>query len=206
MDGNSSRGWKGGSGLGTQSPSPGRYVVSFEFAGQRTGDQTFEIVPNPFSRSIVARWVFLDTKSGGDIHERGALLHIENKTDRVLRFAKPGLLGSEVWLLVREPQPPSSESTFVPQSALLRADEAPSYSLDRLDWSNQSSWPMVTVPAGGSVDRNLVLQSAYSFRVGLEYEVTIDTVLTVFVGERDDADAQLFPLRIPVGETARFRW
>jgi len=65
---------------------------------------------------------------------------------------------------------------------------------------------MVTVPAGGSADRNLALQSAYAFRDGHEYEVTISTVLTVFVGERDDADAQLFPLRIPVSGTTRFRW
>jgi hypothetical protein len=51
-----------------------------------------------------------------------------------------------------------------------------------------------------------MLQSAYSFRDGQEYEVTISSVLTLFIGERDDADAQLFPLRIPVSVTARFRW
>ena len=65
---------------------------------------------------------------------------------------------------------------------------------------------MITVPGGGSVDRSLALQSAYSFREGQEYEFTISTVLTVFVGEPDDADAQLSPLRIPVSGTVRFRW
>ena len=45
---------------------------------------------------------FGDTKSGGDIHARGVLLHVENKSDRVLRFAKPGLIGSEVWLNVKQ--------------------------------------------------------------------------------------------------------
>ncbi|MGA2588982.1 MAG: hypothetical protein ABSH32_03630 [Bryobacteraceae bacterium] len=206
IDGNPTRGWKGGWGFGKQPPVPGRYVVSFECAGQRTGDQTFEIVPNPFSGSIEARWVFFDTKSGGGLHARGAVLHIENKTGRVLRFAKPGLSGSEVFLDVRQFQPALSESTFVPQSALLRADEIPSFSFDRLEWSDLSSWPMITVPDRGSVDRSLMLQSAYSFRDGQEYEVTISSVLTLFIGERDDADAQLFPLRIPVSVTARFRW
>jgi hypothetical protein len=205
-DGDPSRSWKGGWGFGSQSPSIGHYVVSFEFAGQRTADQTFEVVPNPFAGSIEARWVFVDTKSGGDIHLRGAFLHIENKTGRVLHFAKPGLSGSEVWLHVQQSQPPSSAHTNVPSSALLRADEIPSFTLDRLEWSNQASWPMVTVPDGSSVDCNLSLQSAYPFHDGHEYEVTISDVLTVFVGERDDVDAQLFPLRIPVSGTARFRW
>ena len=206
VDGDPSRGWNGGWGFGSQPPSLGRYLVSLEWAGQRTPDQSFEVVPSPFSRSIEARWVFLDTKSGGDIHSRGVLLHVENKSDRVLRFAKPGLMGSFVWLTVKQFQPPSSESTFVPQAALLQDDEVPSFSFDRLDWSNQSRWPMITVPGGGSVDRSLTLQSVYSFREGQEYEFTIGTVLTVFVGEPDDADAQLSPLRIPVSGTVRFRW
>jgi hypothetical protein len=89
---------------------------------------------------------------------------------------------------------------------MLAADEIPSFSLDNLDWDNQSRWPMITVPAGGSTDRGVPLESSYSFRNGREYEIAISTVLTVFVGERDDRDAQLFPLRLPVSRTARIRW
>jgi hypothetical protein len=205
-DGDPSRSWQGGWGFGTRTPSVGRYVVSFEFAGQKTADQTFEVIPNPFAGRIEAHWIFVHTKSGGDVHSRGVLLHIENRTGRVLHFGKPGLSGSEVWVHVKQFQPPSSDHTFIPSSALLQADEIPSFSLDRLDWRNQSRWPMIAVPIDGSVDRNLVLDAAYPFRGGQEYEVTLSTVLTVFVGERDDADAQLFPLRIPVSESVRFRW
>ena len=140
MDGDTSMSWQGGWGFGTKSPSLGHYVVSFEFAGQRTDDQTFEVVPNPFAGGIEAHWIFVDTKSGGDVHSRGVFLHVENKTGRVLRFAKPGLLGGEVWLHVKQFQPPSSESMFVSSSALLQADEIPSFTLDKLDWSNQSKW------------------------------------------------------------------
>jgi hypothetical protein len=207
-DGDASMGWGGGWGFGTKSPSLGHYVVSFEFAGQRTADQTFKVVPNPFADSIEAHWIFVETKSGGDVHSRGVFLHVENKTGRVLHFAKPGLTGSEVSLHIKQFQPTSSEYSSVPSSALLQPDEIPSFSLanDRLEWSNQMRWPMVAVPDGGSADRNLALPSVHSFRDGQEYEVTISTVLTVFVGERDDVDAQLFPLRIPVSGTARFRW
>jgi hypothetical protein len=206
MDFSSLRGYEGGWGFGARSPGQGRYVVWFEFAGQRTSDQSFAIIPNPFSNNIAAQWIFLDTKSGGDNHVRSAILHIENRTGRILRIAKPGLHGSEVGLNVRAFQPPASTSLFVSQSAMLAADEIPAFSLDNLDWDNQSRWPMITVPAGGSTDRSVPLESSYSFRNGQEYEITISIVLTVFVGERDDHDAQLFPLRLPASRTARIRW
>lgn len=204
IDGATSRSWKGGDGIGEQAPSPGRYVVSFEFAGRKTADQAFEIVENPLLRSIEARFVFYDIGSGG-IHARAASLHVENRTGRVLRYAKLGLYGSEVWLNVKEFQPPSTVSVSVPRSALPRASEIPSFSFEKLDWGNRAKWPMIALPDGGSADREIALQSAYSFRDGREYEVTIGTVLTVFVGERDDPDAQLFPLRIPVSASERFR-
>jgi hypothetical protein len=200
-DGNPARGWKGGWGFEKRSPSPGRYVVSFEFAGQKTADQQFEIVPNSILGSIDARWSFEPAR----VNYSGAvLLHVENNSGRVLRFAKPGLMGSEVSLHVRTLQTLYSEDTFVPQSAILQPDEIPSISFDRIDWETQSKWPMITLPAGGSGERKLALRSIYPFRDGQEYEMTISTVLTVFVGERDDSDAQLFPLRIPVSATARF--
>jgi len=205
IDGDASRGWKGGWGLGKQA-AIGRYLVSFEFAGLRTPSQAIEIVPDPLAGRIDARWVFADSKSGGGIHARSVVLHVENNTGRTLRFAKPGLLDSDVWLKVRTFQPRSEESTFVPQFALLRKDEIPSYSFDKLDWDNQTRWPMITVPAGGSVDRPLMLASAYSFRDSQDYEFTIETVLTIFVGEPGDPDARLFPMRIPVSAMTRFRW
>jgi hypothetical protein len=206
MDGNTSRGWKGGWGFGKQAVNLGRYIVSFEFAGQKTAEQSFEIVANPYSTGIESQWIFVDIKSGGGIHARGAILRVENRAGRVLRFAKPGLDGSEVWLAVKTFQPPSMEFIFVPPSALLRAGEIPFFSVERLEWSNQSRWPMITVPPGDSADRTVDLQSAYPFRDEQEYEVAISTVLTVFVGEPDDFGAAIFPLRIPVSATVHFRW
>jgi hypothetical protein len=184
----------------------GRYIVSFECAGRQTKDQSFEVVANPFTSGIRAQWVFVDSTSGTGVRARSVFLHLENRTGRVLRFAKPGLIGSEVWFRVRTLQPPSIETTFVPQPALLRADEIPSFSFEKVEWGNQSKWPMITVAPGGSSDRTIDLQSAYPFRNEQEYEVTIETVLTVFIGESEDSDAGLFPLRIPASTTTHFRW
>jgi hypothetical protein len=206
LDGDVSHGWQGGWGFGKQDVSLGRYVVSFECAGKKTPDQSFEIITDPLSSGIRAQWILVDTKSGSSIHARSAFLHVENGTDRVLRFAKPGLVGSEVWLQVKALQPPSAVSTLVSESAILRADEIPSFSFQKVEWSNQSKWPMITVAPGGSADRAVDLQSAYPFRNEQEYEVTISTTLTVFIGEREDPDAGLFPLRVPVSTTTHFRW
>jgi hypothetical protein len=206
MDGDSTRGWQGGWGFGKQHVNLGGYVVSFECAAQKTPDQSFEIVANPLSGGIRAQWILVDAKSGGSIHAPSAFLHVENGTGRVLRFAKPGLVGSDVSLQVKTLLLPSIESMFVSESAILRADEIPSLSFQMIDWSNQSKWPMITVPPSGSADRPVNLQSAYPFRNEQEYGVTISTVLTVFVGEREDPDAGFFPLRIPVSTTAHFRW
>ena len=70
-DGDTSRGWTGGWGFGKQSVSLGRYVISFEFAGQETTDQSFEIVSNPFSSRIGAHWIFVDTRSAGLMPREG---------------------------------------------------------------------------------------------------------------------------------------
>jgi hypothetical protein len=50
---------------------------------------------------------------------------------------------------------------------------------------------MITVPAGGSIHHNLI-EAIYSFHSGQDYEITIGTVLTAFVRERE---AHLFPRR-----------
>jgi hypothetical protein len=206
LDGDPSHGWQGGWGFGKQDVSLGRYVVSFECAGRQTKNQSFEIVSNPSTSGIHAQWIFVDSKAGGRVRARSAFLHLENGTGRVLRFAKPGLVGSEIWLQVRTLLPPSIETTFIPQPALLRADEIPSFSFQKVEWGTQSKWPMIAVAPGGSSDRTVDLQSAYPFRNEQEYEVTIETVLTVFLGESEDSDAGLFPLRIPVSTTTHFRW
>jgi hypothetical protein len=206
LDGDPTRSWRGGWGFGKERPEIGRYTVSFEFAGRRTAAQSFEVISDPFADRIAAHWIFTDTKSGGRAHTRSALLHVENKTGRKLRFAKPGLLGSEVWLEIKTFQPPAMATLPVPQQALLGPAEISGLSYDRLDWDNQSTWPMIEAADGGSVDRPVALGSAYPFREGQEYEVTIHTVLTVFAGERGDSDAGLFPLQLPVSATAHFRW
>lgn len=204
-DGDPTRGWRGGWGFGKQPPEVGRYTVSFEFAGRRTAAQSFDVIADPFAGRIAAHWVIAATKSGG-APTHAAQLHVENRTGRLLRFAKPGLLGSEVWLEVRTLQPRSTASLPVPQQALPKPAELSEISLDRLNWDNQSQWPMIEVADGESADRPVALGAVYPFRDGQEYDVTFHTTLTVFVGERGDADARLFPLQIPVSTKAHMRW
>jgi hypothetical protein len=198
-DGDPSRGFKGGWGLGEGPNLPGTYHLSFEYAGKKTEDQTLEIVPNPFEGRVQAYWVF-------DIKSRKAILRVENHTDRVVRFAEPGLMGSELSISVRQDHPLSITHQFVPASAISPPHITPAYSFDSLDWSNLSRWPIAKVPPGQAVERTVALAAAFPFRDGQDYNATIGLTLTIFIGESGDPEAHLFPERRTVTGDSRFRW
>jgi hypothetical protein len=199
IDGDPSREYKGGWGLGEGPNLPGKYHLSFEYAGKKTEDQTLEIVPNPLEGLVQAYWVF-------DVKSHNAILRVENHTDRIVRFAEPGLMGSELSISVRQDHPLSMAHQFVPESAVSPPHITPGYSFDSLDWSNLSCWPIATVPPGQAVERTVALDAAFSFRYGQEYDVKLGWVMTLFVGESGDPEAHLFPERRVVTGDSRFSW
>ncbi len=205
IDGAISRGWKGGWQLPAESQMPGSYTVAFEFAGTRTPQQHFTILKNPFADTFRAEWIFMNTSSGS-VHSLGALLRIENRTGRVVRLAEPGLPGSEVSMSVKQVNPPSQESFFMPLSAFAMPPTIPNFSpaTVTLTWNYLSRWSIIPLTPGDSVERTFLPEAAYHFRENNVYEVTLYAVLTVFVGERTDADSELYPLRIPVSATSQF--
>ena len=95
---------------------------------------------------------------------------------------------------------------FVPESAIAPPHIIPTYSFDNLDWKNLSRWPMVNVPPGEAVERTVALAAAFPFLDNVEYEVSIELALTLFVGEAGDPEARLFPERRIVSGDSRFRW
>ena len=206
LDGDVSRGgWKGGWTLDRKSQVPGSYAVAFEFAGRRTAQQSLTIVKDPFAGVLRAEWLFFDRLSGS-VNPWGASLRVVNRTGKVVRFAEPGLPDGEVWVRVKQFDPPLQESVLANESFFVNSSGPPAFSFERVTWSEISRWPVVTVPPGGSVERPLSLQARYPFQEGKEYQVKLDTVLTLFAGEHDNPDAALFPLRLPVSATQRFRW
>jgi hypothetical protein len=204
-DGDPSLSYKGGWGLGPGPHPIGTYRISFEYAGKTTEPQNLEIVANPFEGRVQAFWIFADTKSGGSVHTRGAILRVENHSDRTVRFAEPGLAGSEVSITVRQERPRLRDQRFVPESALVPPHIIPAYSLNNLDWKNLSRWPMVNVAPGQAAERTVALAAAFPFLDNVEYDVTIGLTLTLFIGEAGDPEARLFPERRIVSGDSRFR-
>jgi hypothetical protein len=198
IDGDPSRGYKGGWGLGPGPYLLGAYRVSFEFDGKTSAEQTLEIVPSPLASGVQAYWVFNQS--------RGAVLRVENHTGRMVRFAELGLMGSEVGISVSQDQPRSTDSRFVPESAISPSHITPEYSFDNLDWNNMSRWPMVIVPPGQSVERTIALDAAFPFQKNQEYDVGLGVTLTLFIGEAGDPEARLFPERRIVHGASRLRW
>jgi hypothetical protein len=198
IDGDPSRGYKGGWGLGPVPYLLGTYRVSFEFAGKTSEEQALEIVPNALARGVQAYWVFKQS--------RDAVLRVENHTGRIVRFAELGLIGSEVGISVSQDQPRSMDSRFVPESVISPPHITPEYSFDNLDWNNMSRWPMVSVPPGQSVERTIALDAAFPFQKNQDYDVRLGVTLTLFIGEAGDPEAPLFPERRIVQGTSRLRW
>jgi hypothetical protein len=199
IDGDPSRGWRGAWGLGPGPYLLGTYRLIFEFAGERTEEQSLEIVPNPFAGGVQAHWVFREP--------RRAVLRVENHTDRMVRLPELGLIGSEVSITIHYGEPRMDYSRFVPGLAISPPHATPQISLNSFDWTNISRWPMVAVPPGQSVERTVDLATAFPFQEGGgDYSVTLGVTLTLFVGEASDSEARLYPERRDVRGDTRFRW
>ena len=192
--GDASRGWKGGWGLSPLDRALGKYTVAFEFVGRKTAEQSFTIIKNPLGDSLLAQWILFETFSGS-VRTHGALLRVVNRTGRIVRFAEAGSPDSEVFMSVKQYDPPSQKDFFVPLAAKRSSPILPNVVPE-----------MITLPPGGSMERTLSLAAAYDFQEEKDYQVTLNTVLTVFVGTRADPDSELFPLRIPVFAKSHFRW
>jgi hypothetical protein len=195
IDGDPSSSYKGGWGLGPGPHALGSYYLSFEYAGKKTEDQVLDIVPNPFEGRVRAFWIY---------HSHQAVLRVENHTGRMVRFAEPGLMGSELWITVREEH--STAGQLVPESAISPPHTTPGYSFENLNWSNLARWPMVEVPPGQAEERTVALAAVFPFRDNQQYDVKLDLTLTIFVGESSDPEARLFPERRIVPGNTQFRW
>ena len=218
VDDSSLGGWLGGWGFGRRTPRLGRYVVSFEAAGKSTEEQSFEVIRNPFNHDppmdaeISARWLFVDTPSGGGGHSLGAVLHIENHTSHALRFSYPGFNGTEVWVETKDLRRGSTNAENVALSSFVADDQISCQASDDVIPCFSSRWvagpdtrprKMIVLLAGGSKDVPVDLSGVTHFEPGHTYNVALDTVITVEAHGPDDPNASLFPLRIPIHGTTR---
>jgi hypothetical protein len=125
-DGIVARGWAGESSVEgrhvARQPAVGAGPLSilFEWDQKHSPEAELTVCEWDLQDRILARWVF----EGDDFQHAAAVLTVENQTDRVLRFARLGIMGSEVWLsCTQDGLNPSQESTFYPWKELFPGED-----------------------------------------------------------------------------------
>ena len=202
VDGPGDRSWKGGVTLDNSSVVLGRYRFRFEWDQKQSAEAELTVREWDLRDRIVTRWAF----EGDDFQQAAAVLTVENRTEQILRFARLGIAGSEVWLSYAQAGPePSEESVFYPWRELLPEVESfPGAGADDAGWQNLDRLPLVTVEPNARFSQILSLANVRLQFPATTPKVEIGTVLTVFAGEAGDPESGLYPVRLRVGASRTF--
>ena len=215
IDGPVGSGWIGGSGLG-EKPQPGRYLLAFEFAGQKTAPTPFVVEDVPALKNIKADFVFGTPAKLPDGADTPVTLTVHNDTGQTLRFPhRDGVNGMVSFSLSRQDGKFRSDG-FYPPEQLLDQDEpkAPDHTVDHFTWKDAQDIPTVTLKPGETYTQRLSLSAAIaeasknwattgnaSIPAG-RYNVTFSTTLQVLIGEAGGEFSAVSPVHIPVASTA----
>ncbi len=210
IDGSTDRGWRGGYGLGPDKAQPGRYTLVFEFAGQRTPPATLVIEDVPILRRIKAEFVFSRTSDGFASHDGNVTLIINNWSDHVLRFPRPGDDNSLVSVSLFKSDRSYRSDFFYPAVGFRDPDKRSDTSFDTFGWDIASKVPSVTIRPGETYRQAFPLRAAleeakkHSFLGPGRYHITFTATLQVLIGEKDEKWSEFCPVRIPVAAAEAF--
>lgn len=94
IDGDPTRGWRGGASLGRSPVIPGLYRLSFEWGQKQSPEAQLTVLEWDLRDRVLAHWVF----QGSDLPHSSVTLEVKNRTDQLLRFIRLGAMGSHVWV------------------------------------------------------------------------------------------------------------
>lgn len=215
IDGPVGSGWIGGSGL-EEKPQPGRYLIVFEFAGQKTAPTPLIVEDVPILKQIKAEFVFGAQEKGPNGLEMPVTLTVHNDTEQMLRFPhRDGVNGMVSFSLSKQDGKFRSDG-FYPPDQLLDRDEpkVPNHTVDNFTWKDAQDIPTITLKPGETYTQHLSLRAAIaeankSWRLTQslpipsgQYKVTFSTTLQMLIGEAGGEFAAVSPVHIPVTSTA----
>ncbi len=192
---------------------PGRYRLTFKLAGQSAPTVTVRVADMPILHKIQAS---LRLESAANFPQSlattQAVFTIQNNTDVVIRF--PRLKPPEgLQVSVRGKSGAWENYTFDTGWGSSRTTDT-KFNVDEFTWDAAEALPTVTLKPGEKFEQTLSLQpildsymDAYKKDLPVppgQYEVTLRRSLNVLIGERKDANAIFFPVRMPVSVTALF--
>ena len=190
--------WLGGWDLGKK-VQPGRYILVFECDGLKTPPTELMVVQSDVLRQIKAEFRFEREGSVSKNTPVYMVLTVQNGTGMTIRFPQRGVTGEDVGISIARKEPAFNDATFYPAEKLCQSK----YSVDTYTWDAVSYIPSVVLRPGEHFEQRFLLQDAYSPDLPGEYEINIETVLPILVGEKDGEFAAMCPIRVPVTATAK---
>jgi len=190
LDGMIDRGWTGGFGLNAE--LPGSYSLVLECAGERTVPVELIVHTNEIIQQIEATFRFQKTGNIPIVSSVPVTFSVTNNSPYTIQFPRRGVMMEGISLSVVRREPPFRSDLFYPWEELSQSQ----ISFDRFDWDAATKLPSVTLPPGGHFEQDLFVDHAFKFDQLGTYEVTISTVMSTLVGQKDGDFANLCPVRL----------
>jgi hypothetical protein len=206
IDGMLDRGWRGGRQLRSEPLQIGRYVLVFEFAGQKTSPYSFTVEDIPTLKLIAGEFVFPSPLLLGS-PDASVTLTVRNDSSQTIRFPHRGVMFGHVWVELNKTIGERWSSSFaVPESVLLEASgiERSTIAEDRFSWSLADRVPTIVLAPGHIYQLRLPLSAVLRGHGGSgtippgEYDIRLSTIVQMLVGEQDGSWADLSPIRLNI--------
>ena len=206
IDGMLDRGWHGGRGLRSEPLQIGRYVLVFEFAGQKTSPYSFTVEDVPILKDIAAEFMFPSPVLQGPV-DASVTLTVRNHSSQTIRFPHRGVMLEHVWVGLNKTSGEKWSSSFaVPEPVLLKAAgiERSTIAEDRFSWTLAGRVPTIVLAPGDIYRLELPLNAVLAGHGGPqpipdgEYDVRLSTIVQMLVGQRDGSWADLSPIRLNI--------
>jgi hypothetical protein len=206
VDGMLDRGWRGGWGLRSEPLQIGRYVLVFEFAGQKTSPYSFTVEDIPILKEITGEFMFPSPLLQGS-PDASVMLTVRNHSSQTIRFPYRGVMFEHVWVGLNKTTGEKWSSFFaVPEPVLLKAAgiERSTIAEDRFSWTLAGRVPTIVLAPGDIYRLELPLNAVLAGHGGSqpipdsEYDVRLSTIVQMLVGQRDGPWADLSPIRLNI--------
>jgi len=193
-DGDGSHGWEGGAGLGDDEIEVGNYTLAFECSGIRTRLLQLTVEKSDVTTKVSAGFHF--ERSGAIIMGSSVpvVLIVRNNSPYPIQFPQRGIGGEGVSIFVTRREPRFDSAFFYPWEKLSHS----SASFDSYTWDAAATVPSVVLKGGEQFEQRFALEEAYRFDQPGNYEVEFSTVLSLLIGEKNGAFAEVCPVRLPV--------
>jgi hypothetical protein len=210
MDGMLDHGWRGGWGLRSEAPQVGRYVLVFEFAGQKTSPYSFTVEDTPVLNDVTGEFVFPSPLMLGPA-DTSVTLTLRNRSSQTIRFPHRGVMFEGVWVGLNKTTGEKWSSSFpVPEPVLLRPAgiERSTIGEDKFSWDLVGKVPTVALAPGEIYRLVLPLNAVLAGHGGSqpipngEYEVRFSTIVQMLVGGQDGPWAAFAPIRLNITSLA----